>query len=310
MIVVENLTKRFDDFTALDQMRCRIPEGCIYGMVGSNGAGKSTFLRLITGIYRPDEGQILIDGEPVYENPRVQSKIAFVSDELFFLKNASMNRMAKMYRGIYEKFDDERFQYLTETFGLNPNRPIHSFSKGMKRQAAIILALSSHPKYMFFDETFDGLDPVMRNLVKTLICKDVLEDKATAIITSHSLRELEDTCDQLALLHEGGLVLENDVQNLKTSLFKIQVAFADRYDEKLFRGIEYLHLEKRGSVTTLIIRGSQEMVIDELRALHPLLLDILPLTLEEVFTYELETLGYHFDISKYDAQDKEVSHEK
>ena len=306
MIQVKNLTKTFDDFTALDGMHCRIPEGCIYGMVGSNGAGKSTFLRLLTGVYRPDEGEILIDGEAVYENPKIQAEIAFVPDELFFLRNATMDRMAQMYRSIYPRFDQERYDYLTKTFGLKTNRAIAAFSKGMKRQAAIILALSCRPKYMFFDETFDGLDPVMRNLVKTLICKDVLEDKATAIITSHSLRELEDTCDQLALLHEGGLVLENDVQNLKTSLFKVQIAFREEYSEQLFRGIEYLHFEKRGSVSTLIIRGERSIVVEELKDLRPLLLDVLPLTLEEVFTYELEALGYHFDLSSYDVQDKEA----
>ncbi|MDD6213529.1 MAG: ABC transporter ATP-binding protein [Clostridiales bacterium] len=304
MIQVENLTKKFDDFTALDHMHCCIPEGCIYGMVGSNGAGKSTFLRLITGIYRPDQGSILIDGEPVYENVKIKEKISFVPDDLYFMNGVSMNRMAHLYAAIHSEFDWNRFQYLTKTFGLNPEKSTNTFSKGMRRQAAIILALSCRPKYMFFDETFDGLDPVMRNLVKTLICKDVLENQATAIITSHSLRELEDTCDQLALLHQGGVVLENDIQNLKTSLFKIQVAFSDFYDSSLFEGIPYLHYGKRGSVATLIIRGDKEEISEKIRQKNPILLDILPLTLEEVFTYELEALGYHFDVTGYDFEEK------
>ena len=276
-------------------------------MVGSNGAGKSTFLRLVTGIYRPDSGKIEMDGEPVYENPKKKAEIAYVPDDLFFLGGATMDRMARLYESIYPAFNRNRYGYLTETFGLNPKKPINNFSKGMKRQAAIILALSSHPKYLFFDETFDGLDPVMRNLVKSLICEDVLERQATAIITSHSLRELEDTCDQLALLHQGGLVLESDIQNLKTSLFKVQVAFHESFNEKLFAGIELLHYSKRGSVANLIVRGQQDETVNRIAALHPVLLDVLPLTLEEVFTYEMEALGYFFDPSGYGfVEEKEV----
>ena len=307
MIKVDGLSKKFDQFTALNKISCTIPHGCIYGMVGSNGAGKSTFLRLVTGIYRPDSGKIEMDGEPVYENPKKKAEIAYVPDDLFFLGGATMDRMARLYESIYPAFNRNRYGYLTETFGLNPKKPINNFSKGMKRQAAIILALSSHPKYLFFDETFDGLDPVMRNLVKSLICEDVLERQATAIITSHSLRELEDTCDKLALLHQGGLVLESDIQNLKTSLFKVQVAFHESFNEKLFAGIELLHYSKRGSVANLIVRGQQDETVNRIAALHPVLLDVLPLTLEEVFTYEMEALGYFFDPSGYGfVEEKEV----
>ena len=305
MIQAEHLTKKFGDFTALSDIRCRIPEGCIYGMVGSNGAGKSTFLRLVSGIYRPDGGSVQIDGEPVYENPAVKEKISFVPDDLYFMGGASMNRMADLYSAAYPRFDRHRYEYLVKTFELNPERSTNGFSKGMRRQAAIILALSRRPRYLFFDETFDGLDPVMRNLVKSLIVKDVLEDKATAIITSHSLRELEDTCDQLALLHKGGVVLESDILNLKTTLFKLQVAFSDIYGEERFAGIEKLHYSKRGSVTTLIARGDKKAILAQLSAMNPLLLDVLPLTLEEVFTYELEALGYHFDIGGYDFEKEE-----
>ena len=185
---------------------------------------------------------------------------------------------------------------LTEKFKLNPKQNINTFSKGMKRQAAILLALSTNPDYMFFDETFDGLDPVMRNLVKNLICEDVLERKATAIITSHSLRELEDICDQLALLHQGGLVLENDINNLKTQNFKVQIAFKKDYDESLLKGlIEYTSFNKFGSISTMIIKGDKEETVAKLNSLKPVLLDVLPLTLEEVFTYEMTALGYNFD---------------
>ena len=294
MIMAENLTKRFEAFTALNDITCHIPEGCIYGMVGSNGAGKSTFLRLITGVYKADGGVVRVDGEDVYENAGMKSQIAYVPDELFFLPGATMNRMAALYQAVYPNFEQERFRALTNTFGLNPTRSINTFSKGMKRQVSTILAIASRPKYLFFDETLDGLDPVMRGLVKSLICQDVMEHGVTAIITSHSLRELEDTCDQLALLHQGGLVLESDIQNLKTTLFKIQVAFPQEYDRELFNGIDILHFQKRGSVSNLIIRGNRDDTVWRLNAMNPLLLDVLSLTLEEVFTYEMEALGYAF----------------
>jgi len=295
MIKTENITKTFDGFTALSGVNCSIPKGCIYGMVGSNGAGKSTFLRLITGVFRPDKGSIIIDDEPVYENPKVKAKMTYVPDELYFIQGANMNRMANFYQSIYERFDKERFQYLTKAFGLDPKKHLGTFSKGMKRQAAIILALSCKPEYMFYDETFDGLDPVMRNLVKGLICKDVIENQATAIITSHSLRELEDICDQLTLLHKGGVVLESGISNLKTSQFKIQIAFDHDYSDELFIGIEVHNMKKVGSVTNMVVKGSREDTVARLEALKPILLEVLPLTLEEVFTYEMEALGYKFD---------------
>lgn len=294
MIKAENLTKKFEDYKALDNINCTIPEGCIYGMVGSNGAGKSTFLRLITGIYRADEGVVTIDGGNVFENPAVKSQIAFVPDDLFFLNASNMNRMADLYRACYPNFDDKRYEYLAGTFQLDTKKPLATFSKGMKRQAATILAISCKPKYLFFDETFDGLDPVMRNLVKSLICQDVEERKATAILTSHSLRELEDTCDQLALLHKGGLVFESDITNLKTKLFKIQVALKEEYNKNSFEGFDMLHFTKHGSVANIIVRGEKDEVVAKIREKNPILLEILPLTLEEVFTYEMEALGYAF----------------
>ncbi len=292
MIRVENLTKRFEDFVALDNITCTIPQGCIYGMVGSNGAGKSTFLRILSGVYRADGGTATIDGAPIWENPAVKQQVAYVSDGLFFLGGATMERMADLYAAAHPDFDRTRFYTLTTAFGLDAKKPVSTFSKGMKRQAATILALSSRPQYIFFDETFDGLDPIMRTVVKKLICEDVVDRKATAIITSHSLRELEDTCDQLALLHRGGLVLESDVQNLKTSLFKVQVAFTHEFSKEDFSELALLQFTKRGSVANMIVRGDREETVARLQAMAPVLLDILPLSLEEVFTYEMEALGY------------------
>lgn len=294
MIKADNVTKTFDGFDALKNLNCSIPEGCIYGLVGSNGAGKSTFLRLVTGIYKPENGVIKIDGENVWENPNVKNKFVFIPDDLYFLSQATMNRMAKLYKTFYESFDMERFKNLTESFGLNPNKNIGTFSKGMRRQAATILALSCKPQYLFFDETFDGLDPVMRNLVKNVIYNDVCERNTTAVITSHSLRELEDTCDQLTLLHKGGIIFESDVQNLKTSLFKVQVAYDFEYDRDSFSQIDMLDFVKKGRVSNFIVRGDKDKTVEILKSMNPILLDILPLSLEEVFVHEMEALGYAF----------------
>lgn len=305
MIEVKAVTKTFDGYRALDNVNCKIPEGCIYGMIGSNGAGKSTFLRLISGVYVPDSGEILIDGEPVYENVKIKNRIAFVPDEFYFMTGSSMKRMAEIYRSVYGNFDMDRFNKLTEMFKLSPNKSLNTFSKGMRRQATIILALSTRPKYVFFDEAFDGLDPVMRKLVKTILYSDIEENGTTAIITSHSLRELEDICDELALLHMGGLVLESDVTSLETSLFKVQTAFEDDYDRNRFKELNVLEFEKNGSVSNMIIKGDREKTESAIKAMNPLFLDILPLTLEEVFTYEMASLGYTFDPELLGEGDKD-----
>ena len=294
MISAKNVTMKFDNFTALNSLSCEIPNSCIYGLVGSNGAGKSTFLRLISGVYRPQSGEILIDGAPVYENPDIKNKVLYIPDELYFLPQSNMKEMAKFYSAVYKNFSFERFNNLVSTFGLNKEANINTFSKGMRRQAATVLALSAMPDFLFFDETFDGLDPVMRNLVKKVIYNDVLERGTTTIITSHSLRELEDTCDQLALLHKGGIVFESDIQNLKTSLFKVQIAFSETYSKEKFSDIELLNYEQVGSVATFIVKGDKELIVKKLTHMSPLIMDILPLNLEEVFIYEMEALGYAF----------------
>ncbi len=303
MIEAINITKRFEDTVALDRLNCKIPEGCVYGLVGSNGSGKSTLLRLIAGIYRPEEGTVTIDGAPVYDNPAVKSRIAFVPDELFFLSHANLLRMEQLYASVYERFSHECFRDLVARFGLNPNANIATFSKGMRRQAATILALSCKADFILFDETFDGLDPVMRNLVKNLLYNEVMERRATAVVTSHSLRELEDTCDQLALLHKGGIIFESDIDHLKTSLFKVQVAFADAYDRTRFAGIDALSFTKQGSVASLIVRGDRTETETKIRAMDPMLFEILPLSLEEVFVYEMGQRGYEFsEVLKQEVQ--------
>ncbi len=299
MIVANEVTMKFytpgkAPFVALDSLSCQIPRGCIYGMIGANGSGKSTFLRLLSGVYRPASGSITIDDMPVWDNPAAKSRIVYIPDDLYFLPQSSMKDMARMYRALYPSFNYDRFHKLSETFKLDPTANLNTFSKGMRRQAAAILGLSSMPDYLFFDETFDGLDPVMRGLVKQVIYRDVIERNTTTIITSHSLHELEDTCDQLALLHRGGIIFQSDVQDLKTSLFKVQTAFASPFTKEKFEGLNILSYTQMGSVCTFILRGDRAATEAHIRAMSPLLLDILPLTLEEVFVYEMEALGYSF----------------
>lgn len=294
MIKAEKLTKRFDETTALKEVDCTIPDGSIYGLVGSNGAGKSTFLRLAVGVYQASSGNLTVDGNPVYENLAVKQRISYVPDEPYFLPSANLTRMTQLYAAVFPTFDQKRFRELAAAFRLDTKKPVSNFSKGMKRQAAIVLGLSCHSSYYFFDETFDGLDPIMRNFTKSVICEEVLEHHATVIITSHSLRELEDTCDQLALLHQGGLVLESDVQNLKTSLFKVQIAFSHDYTKDLFSGLDILQFTKIGSVSNFLVRGNRDETVSRLKELQPVILDVLPLSLEEIFTYEMGTLGYAF----------------
>ena len=303
MIKTEGLTKVFDTYTALDDVTCSIPNGCICGIVGSNGAGKSTLLRLITGIYKPNKGSVSIDDVVPFDNPDIKANVAYVPDDLYFTPGATINKMRSLYKSVYKNFDDERCKELADKFNLDMNRPLTTFSKGMKRQAATLLALSTKAEYLLFDETFDGFDPIVRNYVKSIICQDVMDRKSTAIITSHSLRELEDVCDKLALLHKGGLILQNDVENLKTSHFKAQLAFNFDYDESLFEGLDYKRYTKSGSVCSMIVKGDVDETEAFLNKLNPVICDILPLTLEEIFAYEMETLEYSFDISLTGVED-------
>ncbi len=301
MIKTINVTKTFDGFKALDNLSCTIDKSCVYGLIGSNGAGKSTFLRTVTGIYKPDEGEVLIDDKPVFDNPKVKSDFVFIPDDLYFLNGSTLDRMAKLYSTMYDTFDYTRYENLVKQFKLASNKNLATFSKGMKRQASTILALSCKTKYLFFDETFDGLDPIVRNLVKNVIYEDICDREATAIITSHSLRELEDTCDQLSLLYNGGIVFESDVQNLKTSLFKVQIAFEELFDKNSFIGggetplIDVKEYNQMGKVANFIVKGDQEETTAICQKMNPILFEIVPLSLEEVFVHEMDLLGYKFD---------------
>lgn len=300
MINVNRVAKKFGNFFALDNINFEIQDGSIYGLVGINGAGKSTLLRVITGIYRPEEGEVSFDGIPVLDNPEVKARIAFVPDELFLPNGMTMYKLAKKYENLYGgKFNYEKFYSLASAFGLDVKKSVNTFSKGMRRQASTILALALETDYIFFDETFDGLDPFKRAYIKKLITEDVKSRNATAIITSHSLKELEDICDRLAVLDKGGLVFESDVQTLEGTGLKIQVAFAGDYGVEVFDGLELEIVEftKQGSVANLIVRGDREEVAEKIKSLSPVVFEILPLTLEEVFTYELSKRGANAGIT-------------
>lgn len=297
MIELKQLSKRFGDLYALKNLNLTIPEGCIYGLVGSNGAGKSTLLRLISGVYKASSGTVTLSGAPVYDNPKAKADICSLADDLYLPSGANMYSVAATYAASYEGFSPIRMQELAKLLGLDPRAPFGRFSKGMRRQAAIALALACNTKYLLLDETFDGLDPVMRSMVKRLLYAEAAQRSFTVVIASHSLRELEDTCDQLTLLHKGGIVFESDIQDLKTSLFKVQIACPAPFGEEIFDGLSLLEFHKQGSVATAIVRGDRDEAYAQLRTHSPLLLELLPLTLEEVFVHEMSALGYQFDLS-------------
>ena len=291
-IVVKGLCKSFDKIVALKDASTVIQKGSIFGLIGSNGAGKSTFLRLLAGIYRPDAGEILIDGKPVYENEALKQRIFYISDDQFFFPNSNMEEMAQYYATIYEKFSYEQFYQLTETFRLDPTRKLSTFSKGMQKQAHIVLALSCQPDFLFCDETFDGLDPVMRQTVKRLLAYAVLDNQMTPIIASHNLRELEDICDHIGLLHQGGVVFDRDLSSLQGDIHKVQCAFSTAKAREDFAHLDVVTYEQRGNLSILVVRGHADATDAALKAMEPLYYELLPLTLEEIFITEMEVLGY------------------
>lgn len=294
MIKIENLSKKYDKENVLENLNCTIKDGCIYGLVGANGSGKSTLLRLINGIFTPDKGIICVDGEDVIDNAEIKQDMVFVPDDLFFYPSYTLLDMAKFYQAMYKKFDMEYLKELASILKLDMHAKINTFSKGMKRQCALICAISTNAKYMFFDETFDGLDPIIRSLVKKILAKKMEENNTTIVMTSHNLRELEDICDNLGLLYKGGILFESDTDKLKTTMFKVQISFKEDFSKDKFKSLDILNFKKSGSVATLIIndkKGNSKKILEKM---NPLILDYLPLTLEEIFIYEMEALGYEF----------------
>ncbi|WRS28746.1 ABC transporter ATP-binding protein [Oscillospiraceae bacterium MB08-C2-2] len=295
MIQTIGLTKKFGSVTALDDFSTTIKEGSIYGLVGSNGSGKSTLLRLISGIYRPDSGRVQLDGKDVFENPTVKNRIFLVSDDLYFLPQATMNDMAKFYSTLFSSYSAETYQNICSRFPIDANARINTFSKGMKRQVALILALACCPDVLLLDEAFDGLDPVIRILLRKMLADQISERNMSVVISSHNLRELEDLCDFMGLLHRGKIIFEREIDEVKLGFCKVQAGFRPMVEPEALDQLNILQKEQSGSVLNLIVRGNREDILAHMETLSPLFVETVPLTLEEVFVQEMEAVGYDYN---------------
>ena len=293
MIEINGVNKSFGDLKALDNIVATIQEGSIFGLVGTNGAGKSTLLRILSGVLKADTGAAMVDGENVYENPNAKAKICFLSDTAYFFPNATIQTMEKYYAIVYPNFNRERFSELVEKFGLNKKRKINSFSKGMKKQVSVLLGICTGTKYLLCDETFDGLDPVMRQAVKSIFALELMNRQFTPVIASHSLRELEDICDHVGLLHKGGILLSKDLEDMKFHIHKVQCVIPDpAKEEELLTELHVLQHDKRGSLLTVVARGTRQEILMSIENKEPIFSEVLPLTLEEIFISETEVAGY------------------
>ena len=286
MLELKQLTKTFGSFKALDDLTLTVPKGAVYGLVGPNGAGKSTAIRHMTGVYRQDSGQVLLGGMPVYENPAAKEKIGYIPDDIFYYPSATLEEMARFYKGIYPNFDSGLFRRLYEIFQLPAQGQLRRFSKGMQKQAAFHLALSCRPEVLILDEPVDGLDPVMRRQVMSLILSDVAEHGTTVLISSHNLRELEDVCDHVGIMDHGKMLLEKSLADMQGATHKLQIV------GNVPQGLEVLHESSSGRMKTLIIRGSAWEISERAAAENPAYFDVLPLSLEEIFIYELGGVNY------------------
>ena len=292
MIEIKNVSKSFGEIQAVSQGSLTLKEQNVFGMLGTNGAGKSTLLRMMAGVMRPDEGEILIDGENVWDNPEAKRKIFYISDDQFFFPNTTAEKMADVYSVYYPGFDRRRFMKFLLRFGLDGERKIQTFSKGMKKQLSLLLGICANVSYLLCDETFDGLDPVMRQGIKGIFAKEIDEKGLTPVIASHNLRELEDICDHIGLLHKGGVLLSKDLEDLKWNLHKIQCVLPEELDESLKESLDILSMTRRGKLLTLTVRGSEEEILSRIGELQPVFMEALPLSLEEIFISETEVVGY------------------
>lgn len=293
MIEVKNLSKSFDSIRAIDHINAKIEDGHVFGLIGTNGAGKSTFMRMLSGVLKPEEGEILVDGEPVYDNPAVKKKIFYISDDQYYFRSGTPVDMLKLYQTCYPAFDGAKWKSLMEKFGLDEKRKVNTFSKGMKKQLSVICGICANTKYLLCDETFDGLDPVMRQAVKALFVKEMDERGLTPVIASHNLRELEDICEYVGLLHRGGILLEKDIDDMKLNIHKLQcVIREDEMLQKIRSGLEVVTIDNRGSLYTVTVRGDKEKILEFMEHLNPVFYELLPLSLEEIFISETEVKGY------------------
>jgi len=297
MIVATHLYKKFDDVEAMKDVSVTIKKGEVFGLIGTNGAGKSTFLRMACGVLKPDAGEILVDDEPIFENPGMKKNIFYISDDQYYLPNATPVSMMKFYQDFYAEFDSTRFLGLLEKFGLSPKRKVHTFSKGMKKQLSVLLGICANTKYLFCDETFDGLDPVMRQTVKSLFAGELTNRDFTPVVASHNLRELEDICDHVGLLHKGGVLMQKDLEEMKLNIHTIQCVFENEELENAAKSsLNIVKAEKRGRLNLWTVRGKKEEIMVQIQAFTPVFAEVLPLSLEEIFISETEVVGY--DIKK------------
>lgn len=293
MIEIRNVEKNFGEVRAVKPLTAEVAEGRVFGLVGTNGSGKSTLLRMIAGVLKPDQGEIRIDGEPVYENPAAKEKVCFISDAAYFLANATPKTMAEAYGVVYPDFDTDRFLRMIRQTGLDPNRRIRTFSKGMARQVSILLGICANTRYLLCDETFDGLDPVIRQAVKSIFATEMLDRELTPIIASHNMRELEDICDRVGLLHKGEILFAQDLDDMKFHMQKVQCVFRDPKDEaEALAELDVVRSEKNGSMLTILARGTRSDIMNSVNSREPLFAEILPLSLEEIFICETEVAGY------------------
>lgn len=292
MIEVKDAVMQFDGKNALDGISLTIPEGCAYGLLGSNGAGKSTLLRVLSGIYRLNSGEVKIDGNAVYDNAAMKERVFFINDETVQFNNMTLTEMKNYYKRFYSSFSDELWQKLYSTLNLPLKKRLNTFSKGMKRQAAVICGIACRTPYLFLDEAFDGLDPTMRIIVKQMLIDAMMDTGLTVIFSSHNLGEIDEFCDRVGLLHAGKVVFDRELDSVKGSVFKIQTAFDTPVTKEQLSGVDILHMETSGSVTHIIARGEREEVRAAVERFSPKLYDEVPLSLEEIFVYEMEVLGY------------------
>ena len=295
MIELKGVTKNFDNFKVLENIDLTIPKGSALGLLGSNGAGKSTILRLLSGIYKAEGGNVLIDGEEVYDNIPIKQKVFFINDETIQFSNFTLNELKNFYKGFYPNFSQELFEKLRNSINLPLNKKLSQFSKGMKRQAIVITALACQTDYLLLDEAFDGLDPTMRIIVKRMIVDAIIDRDLTTIISSHNLKEINEVCDTVALLHEGKIIFSKDLDSVKGNIHKIQTAFPEAYTAEDFSGLQIMHFEKNQSIYYMIIKGDEDEIRKQLAPKNPLILDVIPLSLEEIFIYEMEVLGYDYN---------------
>lgn len=292
MIKLENTQKKFGSFIALEGADLEIPRGTAFGLLGSNGAGKSTILRMLSGTYKPDGGRVTIDGEDIYNNVKAKEKVFFINDETVQFGSFTLNKLKDYYKGFYPNFSEEIFNSLNAVIKLPVDKKTDTFSKGMKRQAIVIIGLSCRPDYLLLDEAFDGLDPTMRIIVKRMLVDAMLDRQMTVVISSHNLKEINEICDTVALLHKGKILFSRELDSVKGDIHKIQIAFKEEHSREDFECPQLLHYERSMSIYYLIMRGSEEEIRKKISAYDPAVFDLIPLTLEEIFIYEMEVLGY------------------